>query len=187
VTSPRCSSSWKTAEWCSATSIRPASELAGLLRTRALSPVEVTQAQLRRIGALDGELASFCHLSAEPALEAARRAEREIVQGRHRGPLHGVPLAVKDVFFTEAAPTAAGMPVHRDFRSGRDATAVGRLRQTGAVLLGKLQMTEGAYADHHPRRHPAAEPVGPRTVARHLIQRPRRGDRRRTVRRGAGL
>jgi amidase len=112
-------------------------ELAGLLRTRTLSPVEVTRAQLDRIDALDGELASFCHLTAEAALGAARRAEREIGQGRHRGPLHGVPLGIKDLFWTQDAPAAAGMPIYRDFRPAQDATAVGRLRQAGAVLLGK--------------------------------------------------
>jgi amidase len=136
-------------------------ELADLLRTRSLSPVEVTQAQLQRIDALDGELASFCHLTAKPALEAARQAEREIAQGRYRGPLHGVPLAVKDLLFTEDAPSTAGMPIHRDFHSGWDATAVSRLRQAGAVLLGKLQMTEGAYADHHPAITPPRNPWDP--------------------------
>jgi amidase len=78
-------------------------EVAGLLRTRSLSPVEVTQALPQRIGALDGDLASFCHLTAAPALETARQAEREIAQGRYRGPLHGVPLGIRDLFFTEDA------------------------------------------------------------------------------------
>jgi amidase len=133
-------------------------ELADLLRTRALSPLEVARAQLERIGALDGTLASFCHLTAEPALEAARRAEREIVGGHYRGTLHGVPLAIKDLFWTHDAPTAAGMPIYSDFRPDRDATAVAHLREAGAVLLGKLQLTEGAYSDHHPAITPPRNP-----------------------------
>jgi amidase len=115
-------------------------ELAARLRTPAISPVEVTRTKLQRIDALDGELASFGHLTAEDALDAARRAKREIGHARYRR-LHGVPLAIKDLSGTEDAPTAAGMPIHRHFRPARDATAKGRLRQAGAALLSTLRIT----------------------------------------------
>jgi Asp-tRNA(Asn)/Glu-tRNA(Gln) amidotransferase A subunit family amidase len=80
------------------------------------------------------------------------------VAGHYRGVLHGVPLAVKDLFWIKDAPAAAGTTIYRDFRPGQDATAVARLRDAGAVFLGKLQMTEGAYSDHHPSITPPVNP-----------------------------
>lgn len=124
-------------------------ELAAHLRAGALSPVAVTRSQLDRIGALDGELRSYALVNAERAMAQAERAEQEMRAGRYRGPLHGVPIAVKDLFWTKGEATAGGMAIHRDFRPREDATAVRRLVDAGAVLLGKLQLTEGAYSDHH--------------------------------------
>jgi len=132
--------------------------LAAELRGRRLSPVEVTRAMLERIAALDGRLHSFATLTAELALEQARQAEVEIGRGDWRGPLHGVPIAVKDLCYTKGIPSAAGMALHKDFRPGFDATVVTRLREAGAVLLGKLQMTEGAFARHHPSITPPVNP-----------------------------
>ncbi|CAD5106158.1 amidase [Zestomonas carbonaria] len=125
-------------------------ELSRLIRTGRLSPVEVTEAQLARIDQLDGRLHSYARITPELALEQARQAERELARGECRSPLHGIPLAVKDLFHTAGVPTAAGMPIHRDFIPREDATVVARLREAGSVLLGKLQMTEGAFAIHHP-------------------------------------
>lgn len=125
-------------------------ELSELLRTRAISPVEVTRAQLDRIAALDGRPASYVTVLADHALADAERAGREIATGHYRGPLHGVPVAIKDLFWTKDAPAAAGTIIYRDFRPGQDATAVTRLRDAGAVILGKLQMTAC--------RSPASEP-----------------------------
>jgi amidase len=136
-------------------------ELAGLLRTRELSPVDVTRSQLERIGRLDRELASFTELLAGPALADARAAEREIAAGHWRGPLHGVPIGVKDLFWVRGARAAAGTTIYRDFRPGYEATAVSRLRAAGAVILGKQQMSEGAYADHHPDVTPPRNPWDP--------------------------
>jgi amidase len=132
--------------------------LAELIRTREISPVEVAVRQLDRIAALDGELASFAFVTPESAMAEARTAEADIVAGRYRGPLHGVPLAVKDLFWTRGTPTAAGTTIHVNFKPSEDATVVRRLRQAGAVLLGKLQMTEGAYSDHHPQVTPPRNP-----------------------------
>ncbi|MNQ44360.1 Glutamyl-tRNA(Gln) amidotransferase subunit A [compost metagenome] len=133
-------------------------QLSLLIRSGKLSPVEVTEAQLARIEQLDGILHSYARVTPELALEQARQAERELARGECRSPLHGIPLAVKDLFHTAGVPTAAGMPLHRGFIPQEDATVVARLREAGSVLLGKLQMTEGAFAIHHPE---IVAPVNP--------------------------
>ena len=125
-------------------------ELAARLRAREISPVAVTRAQLDRIATLDGALGSYALVMADAAKAQAEEAEAEIAAGRYRGALHGVPIAVKDLCWTKGVPTAAGMAIYKDYRPHADATVVRRLRDAGAVLLGKLQLTEGAYSDHHP-------------------------------------
>lgn len=133
-------------------------ELAAHLRSGALSPVEVARAQLERIDALDGTLHSYALVSAEQAMAQAETAQREMRAGRYRGALHGVPIGVKDLFWTEGIATAGGMAIHRDFLPREDATVVRRLREAGAVVLGKLQLTEGAYSDHHASVTPPRNP-----------------------------
>jgi amidase len=135
-----------------------AAEVARLLHTRKLSPVELTRSMLARIERLDGRLRSYALVTPELALAQAREAESMIMQRRILGPLHGVPIALKDLCFTKGIATAAGMPMHRNFVPSFDATVVSRLRRAGAVLLGKLQMTEGAFADHHPDIAPPVNP-----------------------------
>ena len=132
--------------------------LATLIRRREISPIEATRLQLDRIAALDGKLLSYAAVTTERAMAEARVAEAEIAADRMRGPLHGIPVAVKDLFWTKDVPTAAGMSIHKSFRPAEDATVVRRLREAGAVLLGKLQMTEGAYSDHHPDITPPRNP-----------------------------
>ena len=117
---------------------------------RDLSSVELTRAMLERIAAHDGALHAYETVMAESALAEAAAADRQIAAGCALGPLHGVPIAVKDLLWTHDAPTAAGMAIHRGFRAAEDATVVARLRRAGAVILGKLAMTEGAYAGYHP-------------------------------------
>jgi amidase len=136
-------------------------ELANLLRTRAINSVEVTRTQLDRIARLDPQLASYVWVGAEEALAEAAAADAEIAAGMDRGPLHGIPLGVKDLFWTRGTRTSAGMPLHRDSCPTQDATAVARLRRAGAVTLGKLQMSEGAYSDHHPSVVPPRNPWNP--------------------------
>ena len=126
-------------------------ELARRIHAGDVSPVEATTDQLARIEMLDGRLRSYAHLMAEVALSQARSAEAEIMRGEIRGPLHGVPIAVKDLCWMQGVPTAAGMTIYQDFRPSEDATVVRRLCAAGAIILGKLQLTEGAYADHHPQ------------------------------------
>ena len=129
-----------------------------LLRRREVTSVEVTRAQLERIDRLDGHLASYAHITPEHALGEAETADAEIAAGRYRGPLHGVPLGVKDLFWMKGISAAAGTMIHRDFVPEEDATVVARLREAGAILLGKLEMTEGAYSDHHPAITPPKNP-----------------------------
>src|SRR5713226_312000 len=118
-------------------------EIGQRIQKRELSPVEATQAQLDRIARLDGQLKSYAYVMASSALEQAHAAEREIGSGKVRGPLHGVPIAVKDLCWTKDAPTAAGMRIYRDNRPTQDATVVTRLKEAGAVILGQLQLTWG--------------------------------------------
>jgi amidase len=129
---------------------RNLNEVAKLLQAREISPLELTQYMLDRVASLDGHLKSFATITAERALAAARQAEQEIGSGQYRGPLHGVPVAVKDLCFTAGARTMGGMAAYRDFIPDHDATVVRRLEQAGAVLLGKLNLTEGAMAGYHP-------------------------------------
>jgi len=125
-------------------------EVARRLKARQCSSVDITQAILDRIARLDPKLKAYATLTPEHALEEARARDRETAAGISRGPLHGVPIAVKDLCNTENVPTAAGMPIHWKNVPDRDATVVARLKAAGAVILGKLQMTEGAYGGHHP-------------------------------------
>jgi amidase len=133
-------------------------ELARRLRAKALSPVEVTEAMLRRIERRDGKLRSYALATAELALKQAKKAEAELMRGRVRGPLHGVPVALKDLCYTRGVVTAAGTKVHAKFKPRFDATVTQRLAEAGAVLLGKLKMTEGAFSEHHPEVAPPLNP-----------------------------
>lgn len=128
------------------------------IRSRKLSSVEVTRALLDRIAQLDGHLRSYATITSHMALETAEEMDREIARGVDRGPLHGVPIAVKDLCHTKGITTAAGMTIYKNFLPGRDATVVSRLREAGAVLLGKLQMTEGAFSANHPSIKPPVNP-----------------------------
>ncbi len=133
-------------------------ELTRRIHAKEISPVEATQAQLDRIAALDGGLRSYALVTADAALEQARQAEAEIARGDIKGPLHGAPVAVKDLCWTKDVPTTGGMAIHKDFRPNEDATVVRKLRAAGAIVLGKLKTTEGAYADHHPTVAPPLNP-----------------------------
>ena len=135
-------------------------EVAGRLASREISPVELTQAMLDRIAALDGELKSYATVMAEQALAAARAAEAEIAAGRYRGGLHGVPIAVKDLCFTTGVATMGGAKVLRDFVPGFDGTVVRKLNDAGAIILGKLNLTEGAMAGYNPEFDIPVNPWG---------------------------
>ena len=125
-------------------------EVAALIRSRELSPTEVARAALDRVGALDGDLKSYATLTADRAMSAARAAESEIAAGEYRGALHGVPIAVKDLCFTRGVRTMGGSKVYADHVPSFDSTVVERLEGAGAVLLGKLNLTEGAMGGYNP-------------------------------------
>jgi amidase len=120
------------------------------IRLQQLSPVEVTSALLDRIAALDQRFGSFVTVVSDRARERAAAAEAEIRGGLWRGPLHGVPIGLKDLCDTTFAPTSAGMPLRRAHIPSQNATVVDRLEDAGAIILGKLTMTEGAFSEHRP-------------------------------------
>jgi aspartyl-tRNA(Asn)/glutamyl-tRNA(Gln) amidotransferase subunit A len=122
-----------------------AAELGRRLAARELSPVEVVQELLGRIERLDPGLNSFITVTAERALADARAAEAEIAAGARRGPLHGVPIALKDIFDTAGVRTTCGSQILATHVPGVDAAVVQRLRAAGTVLLGKLNLHEFAY------------------------------------------
>ena len=152
-------------------------ELNRLYDQRELSPVEVTQALLDRIAAHDGKLHSFLLVTEEVALEQARAAERELMAGTRRGPLHGIPYALKDIIETAGIRTTGHSKLRQDHVPAADAEIVTRLKAGGGVLLGKLATWE--FALGRPELGSAvaagAEPVGHRAPAGRLVERRRGG------------
>jgi aspartyl-tRNA(Asn)/glutamyl-tRNA(Gln) amidotransferase subunit A len=110
-----------------------------------LSPVELTRAYLARIDKLDPELNAYVKVTGERALNDARRAADELAAGTNRGPLHGIPIALKDLVDTAGITTAGGAKVYADRIPAADATVARRLTDAGTVLLGKLNMHELAF------------------------------------------
>ena len=113
-------------------------EVTRLIEKRELSPVELTEASIRRSESLDPVLRAFTTLSADYAMEKARQAEAEIASGHYRGPLHGIPYTLKDVIATHEVPTTFGNPREIDFKPSESATVHTLLENAGAVLLGKV-------------------------------------------------
>jgi Asp-tRNA(Asn)/Glu-tRNA(Gln) amidotransferase A subunit family amidase len=122
------------------------SELSERIRTRQLSPVELTEAVLDRIARYDEALRVYITVTAELAREQARAAEREIAAGRYRGPLHGIPLSLKDNIETQGIRTSCASLVNPDWVPERDATVYAKLREAGAILLGKANLFEYAFS-----------------------------------------
>ncbi len=120
----------------------PLSEAAALIQRREVSSVELTEACLARIEQMEPRINAFITLAAESARQAARQADAEIARGEYRGPLHGIPLALKDLYATADMPTTAGSKFDLLPPGSGDACAVQKLRAAGAVLLGKLNMHE---------------------------------------------
>lgn len=139
----------------------PLSSVATSIEKRETSPLALTREILERIERLDPQLHAYFTVTAERALADARSAEAEIAAGRYRGPLHGVPIGIKDLCDTAGVRTTAGTRVMAGRIPERDATVVARLRKAGAVILGKLATTEGAYAEHHPDYVPPVNPWNP--------------------------
>jgi amidase len=124
--------------------------VARMIASRALSPIDLTRHMLDRIAKVDPVLKAYATLMPDQALADAHAAEREIAAGKYRGPLHGVPVGVKDLCYTKGVRTMGGTAALKDFVPGYDATVVSKLRTSGAVILGKLNLSEGATAGYNP-------------------------------------
>jgi Asp-tRNA(Asn)/Glu-tRNA(Gln) amidotransferase A subunit family amidase len=131
-----------------------ASEAAAEIARGAISAEDYTGACLERIEALDGEIKAFVHLDVDHALAQARGLDERRAQGRPIGPLHGVPVAIKDIIDTADYPTELGSPLATGRRPWSDATVVAKLRAAGAVIIGKTVTTEFAYFHPGPTRNP---------------------------------
>lgn len=125
-------------------------EAGDAIRSGKVSSVELTQSMLDRIERLEPSLHAYAKVTPDLALAQAAQADAEIAAEKHRGWLHGVPIAIKDICDTAGITTAAGMPLHADRVPDTASTVVSRLAAAGAVFLGKVQNTEGAFAKHHP-------------------------------------
>ena len=130
-------------------------EAAEAIKSRKLSPVELTQYTLDRIDLLEPRLNAFITLCGDRAMEAARVAEQEIVNGRYRGPMHGIPYGVKDIFATAGLRTTNGSKVFQDHVPDVDSTAVRNLDAAGGVLVGKNNCAEFASGGDHSSFHGA--------------------------------
>lgn len=115
------------------------------LRERNVSAVELATVAIARIDRLNTSLRAFITVTADYALERARQADSELAVGRDRGPLHGIPIAVKDLFHMRGVPTTAGSKVFEKFVPEVSAAVIDKLEAAGAVILGKLNMHELAY------------------------------------------
>ena len=120
-------------------------EAGALISKREISPVELVQSRLTRIERLDGKLNSFIRVLGEQAVAAARSAEAEIMAGRYRGPMHGIPIGLKDIYETKGVATTGHSKVMIDHVPQRDATSVRLLGEAGAIMLGKLATHEFAF------------------------------------------
>jgi len=134
------------------------SAMSEALHARRIGAADLIEMFLDRISALDGELGAFAAIIPDEARAAARRADSALADGHWRGPLHGIPFGVKDLIATADLPTEVGMPILRGRQTGYDATSVARLRDAGAILIGKLNQTEGTFGGYHPG---AVLPINP--------------------------
>src|SRR5580698_7729044 len=120
-------------------------QLAPLLERKKVSPSQVVNDVLDRLQDLNGRLNAYVCVNPEEVRKNAQKAEHEIVHGRYRGPLHGIPIALKDNILTAGIPTTAGSKILKDFVPTEDASVVRRLRSAGAILIGKTNLSEFAY------------------------------------------
>ena len=126
-------------------------EISELVRKKEVSPVEITQVCLDRIEQYNSSLNAFISVYADEAINQAKKAETEIIKNQYKGKLHGIPLAIKDNIYFAGKITTMGSKIHKDFISDFDATTVVKLRESGAIFLGKTNMHEyalGATTDN---------------------------------------
>src|SRR4030088_1941408 len=121
----------------------PASWIARAIRTRKISSLEVVRAHLEHIHTVNPRINAVVFATAESALKQARAADRHNTRKNHLGPLHGVPFTAKDIFETKGLPTTAGLRMLRSNVPDRDATVIARMREAGAILIGKTNCPPG--------------------------------------------
>ena len=129
---------------------RPISQLASAIENGELSPVTLTEHMLERTQRLNPTLKAFNTVCAEQAMARASLAEREIAAGNYRGPLHGIPVGLKDLLFTKGVRTTVSSKIYQDWIPDCNATVADKLEAAGAIMLGKLNMTEFALSGYHP-------------------------------------
>ena len=136
-------------------------ELAPLIEKQEVSPVELTDAVLDQVEALNEQNNAYISITQESAKKAAKQAEREIAEGNYRGKLHGIPMGIKDNIYLKDEVTTMASKIHRDFVSDYDATVIEKLRDSGVVFTGKLNMHEYAWGitNNNPHFGPP-KPVG---------------------------
>lgn len=139
------------------TSITEASKA---LANKSISSIELTQTLLKRIEAQDDYYGAYVYVDREGALKAARQADDQIAAGEDKGPLHGIPVAIKDIFGVQGMPTRCGSVIEEQFVPDTDAVVVRNLRAAGAVILGKVATTEFALSGYHPTNTPPQNPWG---------------------------
>ena len=155
-------------------------ELGRKLCSREVSPVDVVDALLTRIEQYNNHLIAYLHVDGETARKAAKAAEQEISAGGYRGPMHGIPIAYKDIFHVKGLPTTANSRLMADYIADADCTVVSRLRNSGAICMGKLNTIEFASGSMdflgnarnpwHTERHPGGSSSGSGTaLAAHLV------------------
>ncbi|MBZ5202013.1 Asp-tRNA(Asn)/Glu-tRNA(Gln) amidotransferase GatCAB subunit A [Planomicrobium chinense] len=120
-------------------------ELAPLLKDKEISPVELTEAVLQNVEQYDGQVNAYIEIQADQARQAAQTAENEMANGQYRGPLHGIPMALKDILYFNGETATMGSEIHRHFVPEFDATVVAKLKSAGVVFTGKLNMHEYAW------------------------------------------
>lgn len=119
-------------------------ELSTLIGNKQISPVEVTESVLERIGMFNSSLNAYISVYADEAIESAKQAESEILRGQYRGPLHGIPVAFKDNIYVEGKTVTMGSKIYKEHIAGHDATVVTRLKDAGVIIVGKLNLNEFA-------------------------------------------
>ena len=124
---------------------KTADELSKLISSRQVSPVEVVQEHISRIQFLEPKLNSYITILADSALKQAKEHESEIIGGVYRGPLHGVPVALKDIFYVTGVPNTYGSKINKDFIPRFNSTVVNKFADAGAVLMGKLNLHQFAF------------------------------------------
>ena len=129
-------------------------EAAAQIGARRLSPVELMESLLSRAAAKESSLRVWVTLDPDAALEAAQDSERRLMEDHRLGPLHGLPVGVKDIYYTRGVKTTACSPIYADFVPDYDATTVARLKEAGAIIMGKTVTTEFACGDPPPTRNP---------------------------------